>query len=71
MKWIKNIGLLLVLLVFASLLVGVDLWFFYHPKVIRTDGVIYGHRPGKELTMDIIRPEIGSHGVGSAVMASG
>ena len=48
MKWIKNIGLLLVLLVFALLLVGVDLWFFYHPKVIRTDGVIYGHRHGKE-----------------------
>ncbi len=44
MKWIKNIGLLLVLLVFALLLVGVDLWFFYHPKVTRTDGVIYGHR---------------------------
>ena len=71
MKWIKNIGLLLVLIVFVLLLVGVDLWFFYHPKVIRTDGVIYGYRHGKELTMDIIRPEIGSNGLGIALMVSG
>ncbi len=71
MKWIKNIAQVLAVLVFALLLVGADLWFYYHPPVMRTDGVVYGHRHGKELTMDIVRPKSGSNGLGIALMVSG
>jgi acetyl esterase/lipase len=38
---------------------------------MRTDGVVYGHRHGKELTMDIVRPKSGSNGLGIALMVSG
>ena len=71
MKWIKNIGLSLALLVFTLLLVGADLWFFYHPNVVRENGVVYGYRHEKQLTMDIIRPKAGCNGLGIAFMVSG
>jgi len=31
-------------------------WWYFHPSVSRTDGVIYGNRNGTPLTLDVIRP---------------
>jgi len=46
------------------------LWIYFHPSVTRTDGIVYGHRDEKELTIDVVKP---SHpnGIGVALMMSG
>ena len=45
-------------------------WWYLNPTVIRTDGVVYGERNGKPLTMDVIRP-VRSNGLAVAFMVSG
>jgi acetyl esterase/lipase len=45
-------------------------WWYWHPPVDRTDGVVYGQRNGKPLTLDVIRPEK-PNGIGIALMVSG
>ncbi|MBT5925240.1 MAG: alpha/beta hydrolase [Verrucomicrobia bacterium] len=69
--WMKRIAKGLSLFLMALLLFSADQWVFYHPKVKRTDGVIYGQRHGEGLTLDIIRPKSGSNGLGIALMVSG
>ncbi|MDA1273554.1 MAG: alpha/beta hydrolase [Verrucomicrobia bacterium] len=46
------------------------LWWYFHPAVHRTDGVVYGVRHEKDLTMDILRPGK-PNGFGIALMVSG
>jgi acetyl esterase/lipase len=45
-------------------------WWYWHPPVDRTDGVVYGQRDGKPLTLDVIRPK-NPNGIGIALMVSG
>jgi acetyl esterase/lipase len=45
-------------------------WRYFHPKVTRTDGIIYGQRHGQDLTFDIIRPAR-RNGLGILIMLSG
>ena len=51
------------------LLVGAG-WWYLHPSVDRTDGVVYGQRLEKPLALDVIRPS-NANGYGVAVMVSG
>jgi acetyl esterase/lipase len=57
------------LIVLAALATGA-LWVYFHPDVARTDGVVYGQRNGRALTMDVLRPAH-PNGLGIAVMISG
>ena len=45
-------------------------WWYFHPTVTRTDGVVYGQRHGHDLTMDVIQPRH-PNGLGVALMVSG
>ncbi len=45
-------------------------WWYLHPTVQRTDGVVYGQRHGKPLTLDVIRPK-NPNGLAIALMVSG
>ncbi len=51
----RALGLLLILLC-SLLITSAFLWRYFHPAVERTNGVVYGQRHGKDLTMDIVRP---------------
>ncbi|MDG1893781.1 MAG: alpha/beta hydrolase [Fuerstiella sp.] len=62
-------GVALTMLAIAAALVSVT-WWYLHPVVERTDGVVYGHRNGDALPLDIIRPAQ-SNGLGVAFMVSG
>ena len=55
-RWLR-IGLIGIasLLVVLVLLACVG-WWYLHPAVQRTDGVVYGERKGKPLTLDVIQP---------------
>jgi acetyl esterase/lipase len=45
-------------------------WWYLHPRVERIDGVVYGHRNERSLTLDVIRP-MHPNGLGVAFMVSG
>lgn len=62
----KVVGLVGLLLAIA---IGIGYWYF-HPYVERTDDLVYTTRHGKELTMDVIRPE-DPNGLGIILVVSG
>lgn len=45
-------------------------WWYLHPTVQRTDGVVYGQRNGRDLTLDVIQPRR-PNGRAIALMVSG
>lgn len=45
-------------------------WWYLHPAVDRTDGIVYGRRGDRDLTLDVIRPR-NPNGLGIALMVSG
>ncbi len=45
-------------------------WLYLHPRVSRTNGIVYGHRDGRDLALDVLRPAR-PNGLGVAVMVSG
>ena len=53
----------------AGILVG-SAWLYFHPSCQRTNGIVYGHRQNKELTMDVVRPAR-PNGLGVLLMVSG
>jgi acetyl esterase/lipase len=57
------------LLGLAALLAAFLAWYFF-PSVSRQDGVVYGQRLGRPLTLDVIRPT-NPNGLGVALMVSG
>ncbi len=57
------------LLGLAALLAALLAWYFF-PSVSRQDGVVYGQRHGRPLTLDVIRPA-SPNGLGVALMVSG
>jgi acetyl esterase/lipase len=51
-------------------LVGGALWVYYHPAYERLNHVVYGQRNGRELTLDVLRPER-PNGAGVLLLVSG
>jgi len=58
------------LFLLSALFVG-GVWWYLNPAVERIDGVVYGERHDKPLTLDIIRPKHNANGLGVAFMVSG
>jgi len=58
------------MLAFLALALSSYGWWYFHPTVDRTDGIVYGERHGNPLTMDLIRPPK-PNGIAVAVMVSG
>lgn len=52
-----------------ALLAG-GLWWYFHPPVSRTNGLVYGQRHGHDLTLDLLRPTR-PNGLGVALLVSG
>lgn len=69
-RWLRCILLsLLAIAALAAALVALG-WWYLHPPVERTDGIVYGQRHGRPLTLDVIHPRR-PNGVGIALMVSG
>jgi acetyl esterase/lipase len=69
-RWLLwSLGTLLATVLLAATFGGY-LWWYYHPTFKRTDGIVYGHRGERDLTLDIVRPER-PNGLGVALMVSG
>lgn len=57
------------LVVLAALIVG-GTWWYFHPSVQRTNGVVYGQRGDRSLPLDVLRPAK-PNGLGVLVLVSG
>ncbi len=69
-RWLRIALVAIVSVVALLLMLGGAGWWYLHPAVDRTDGVVYGHRHGEPLTLDVIRPPR-PNGLGVALMVSG
>ena len=56
-------------LVFVGICVG-SIWIYFHPRLERVNGLVYGQRQGHDLTIDVLRPAH-PNGIGIVLMASG
>lgn len=69
-RWLKRLLLFLAAVILLVALTIGSLWLYFHPTFERTNGVIYGHRHGHDLTFDVLRP-LSPNGLGVAMMVSG
>ncbi len=69
-RWLRLVIGSLVGLCLLGLAVAGFGWWYFHPAVDRTNGIVYGQRHGKPLTMDVIRPK-DPNGIAIAAMVSG
>ena len=69
-RWLKRLFKALAALLTLTLLIAAGLWWYLHPNITRTDGIVYGQRHGEELTMDVLQPKR-PNGRAVAVMVSG
>lgn len=69
-RWLRRAMLLALSLAAVIGSVAGYLWWYYHPAFERTDGIVYGRRGDRDLTMDILRPT-SPNGLGVAFMVSG
>ena len=69
-RWVRRTLIWLGSLVaFIALLAGGG-WLYLHPTLERIDGIVYGQRGARPLTLDILRPT-NPNGLGIALMVSG
>jgi acetyl esterase/lipase len=69
-RWLRILLWAIVSLVVVCLTLAGGGWWYLHPAVQRTDGVVYGQRHGKPLMIDVIRPTL-PNGLGVALIVSG
>jgi acetyl esterase/lipase len=69
-RFLKLTGLsLLAVLLLAAAIFG-WLWWYYHPAFVQTAGLKYSERKGRDLLVDVLRPEH-PNGAGVVLMVSG
>jgi len=69
-RWLRIALLAIASLVVVLLALVCAGWWYLHPAVQRSDGVVYGHRNGEPLKLDVIRPAQ-RNGLGVTLMVSG
>lgn len=69
-RWARLTLLWLAGLLATLVIVAGALWIYLHPTIERTNGIVYGQRNGRPLTLDLLRPEK-PNGLGIALMVSG
>jgi acetyl esterase/lipase len=70
LRVLRNLLISVALLLLVALLCVGGIWLYFHPHLEAVSGVVYGHRQGQDVTLDILRPSR-PNGIGIVVMASG
>jgi len=70
MRLLRRILLTLAALLLFSGLIAGGLWWYYHPSFTRSGPIVYGHRAGEDLTLDVVKP-MHPNGLGVVLMVSG
>ncbi len=69
-RWFRLILVWIAALAAVQAILAGALWLYLHPAIERIDGVVYGQRGTRPLTLDILRPA-NPNGLGIALMVSG
>lgn len=69
-RWLRGVLIVTAALSAAILLLAAAAWWYFHPTIERTNGVVYGERNGRPLTLDVLTPA-NPNGIGVAFMVSG
>jgi acetyl esterase/lipase len=70
LRVLRNLSIALAAIILVALLLVGGVWLYFHPRLEVTKGVVYGHRQGQDLTLDVLRPPH-PNGIGIVLMASG
>ena len=70
LRVLRNLLIALAAIILVALLLVGGAWLYFHPRLEVTKGVVYGHRQGQDLTIDVLRPAH-PNGIGIVLMASG
>ena len=70
LRVLRNLLIALAAIILVALLCVGGIWLYFHPRLEVTKGVVYGHRQGQDLTLDVLRPAH-PNGIGIVLMASG
>jgi acetyl esterase/lipase len=70
LRLLRHLLIGLAALILVMLMAIGSVWLYFHPRIQVDSGVIYGHRQGGDLTVDILRPSR-PNGIGIVLMASG
>lgn len=70
LRLLRNLLIALAAVLLGALLCIGGVWLYFHPRLEVVGGVVYGHRQGQDLTLDVLRPSR-PNGIGIVVMASG
>ncbi len=69
-RWVRRTLIWLGSLAWVLALLAGGGWLYLHPSIERIDGIVYGQRGARPLTLDILRPA-NPNGLGIALMVSG
>jgi acetyl esterase/lipase len=70
LRLLRNLLLAIAAIILVALLCIGGVWLYFHPRITVDGAVVYGHRQGQDLTMDVLRPA-NPNGIGIVLMASG
>ena len=70
LRVLRNLLIAVAAIILVALLLVGGVWLYFHPRLEVTKGVVYGHRQGQDLTIDVLRPPH-PNGIGIVLMASG
>lgn len=69
-RWAKIIGVCVAGTLVVLVMLGAILWIYFHPRHEQLNQVVYGHRQGRELVLDVLRPTE-PNGAGVVLLVSG
>ena len=56
LRVLRNLLISVALLLLVVLLCVGGIWLYFHPRLEVVSGVVYGHRQGQDVTLDVLRP---------------
>lgn len=69
-RWVRVSLKIIGAVALAVIVCVASVWIYFHPSFERTNGLVYGHRQGRDLTVDVVRPSK-PNGLGVVLMVSG
>jgi acetyl esterase/lipase len=69
-RFLRYLLLAIAAIILIMLLLVGGVWLYFHPRLSVDSAVVYGHRQGQDLTIDVLRPDK-PNGLGIVLMASG
>jgi acetyl esterase/lipase len=70
MRIVRNLLIAVAAVLVLGMICVSSIWTYFHPRIEKVPGLVYGQRHGQDLTMDVLRPAK-PNGIGIVLMVSG